>query len=84
MVAPSSLQLFSNLARPSRSRYSVTSSKSMPTAASWSSTWRLAAYSPVTVSPETWPWSAKASRVAPGIVLTVPAAMSPATYLVSG
>jgi hypothetical protein len=36
MVAPSSLQLFWNLARSSRSRYSVTSSKSIPAAASWS------------------------------------------------
>jgi len=62
----------------------VTSSKSMPAAASWSITRRLAAYSPVTVSPVTWPWSAKASRVAPGIVFTLPRAISPATYLVSG
>jgi hypothetical protein len=33
-VAPSSLQLFSNFARPSRSRCSVTSAKSIPAAAS--------------------------------------------------
>lgn len=40
-VAPSSLQLFSNLARPSRSRYPVTSSKSTPAAARRSRTARL-------------------------------------------
>ena len=41
-VAPSSLQLFSNLARPSCSRYSVTSPISMPTAASCLRTLRAA------------------------------------------
>ena len=55
----------------------------MPTAASRPSVWWACSYMVVTVSPRTWPWSATASRVASGIVLTTPAATSSITYRVS-
>src|SRR5580704_10145465 len=84
MVSLSSCQLFSNLARPSRSSCPVTSSKSTPAVASWSRRRRASWYRPVMVSPVTSPWSAKAARVVPGMVLTVPGATSSVTYMVSG
>ena len=44
----------------------------------------VAAAGPMTVSPSTSPWSANASRVFSGIVLTVSATTRSVTYIVSG
>ena len=60
-------------ARPGRRR------SRCPTAASWSKTCCAASACPLTVSPRTSPWSANASIVFSGIVLTVSATTSSVT-----
>ena len=66
---------------PSASSFAVTSSRSMPASASAR---RSGSGSISTVSPSMFAWSAAASSVAIGIVLTVSGPTSPSTYIVSG
>jgi len=70
-----------NASMPSRSSWSVTSSMSIPAAASAS---RSAAGSSAAVAPVTPPSALAASSVAIGIVLTVCGPTSPHTYSVDG
>ena len=62
-----------NLSTPSSSSTTNTSSRSMPTALSWSNTACASSPLPDTTSPLTSPWSAKAFMVFSGIVFTVSA-----------
>jgi hypothetical protein len=74
----------SNSLTPSVSSLSVTSFMSMPASAS---AWSSACASSALTSAEfslTSPWSANASSVGIGIVLTVSGAISSSTYIVSG
>ena len=70
-----------NAAMPSRSSLSVTSVRSIPASASF---FRSSEGSISAVTPENSDFSAAASRVCIGIVLTVCGATSVSTYLVSG
>jgi hypothetical protein len=69
-----------NLSTPSESSFAVTSSRSMPASASAR---RSGSGSISTVLPSMFAWSAAASSVAIGIVLTVSGPTSPSTYIVS-
>ena len=81
MPAMSLIMGVTNLAMPSTSSVSVTSSMSMPASASLrrSSTGSVSA-----VAPRISPWSPTASIVSTGMVLTVSGATSSSTYIVSG
>src|SRR6202011_3532931 len=83
VAASSSCHDFSNFSTPSSSKTTNTSARSTPTASSLSNTACASPARPMTVSPAMTPWSATASMVFSGIVLTVFGATSSVTYRVS-